>query len=272
MERDFYVYIYFDPRKFGSYSYDLDMSFIYEPFYVGKGTKFRLNSHLNKVKGGSNNIFNKFNSAKIKKIINEDIEPFIFVYRDKLSEKEAFFLESELIKKIGRKDLKKGPLTNFTNGGEGSSGRKLSEETKEKIRQKAIGRKHSEESKKKMSEKRKGDKNSNFGKTGEKSHWFGKKHSEDSIKKMKKKKPEGFGSHLLGKSMLEDTKKKIGESNKGKRAIPINIFDINGMLLKECRTTTEASNFSGLKSSEIKKFIKNGQPSKRGFILKYKEK
>ena len=45
---------------------------------------------------------------------------------------------------------------NMTEGGDGTFGRTLSEETKEKIRQKAIGRKASEETKKKMSELRKG--------------------------------------------------------------------------------------------------------------------
>lgn len=47
---------------------------------------------------------------------------------------------------------------NMTEGGDGTFGRSHSEETKEKIRQKAIGRKASEETKKKMSEKRKGHK------------------------------------------------------------------------------------------------------------------
>lgn len=45
---------------------------------------------------------------------------------------------------------------NLTKGGDGTFGRMHSEETKEKIRQKALGRKASEETKKKMSESRKG--------------------------------------------------------------------------------------------------------------------
>lgn len=44
---------------------------------------------------------------------------------------------------------------NLTEGGDGTFGRLHSEETKEKIRQKAIGRKASEETKKKMSEAQK---------------------------------------------------------------------------------------------------------------------
>ena len=36
-EKKFYTYIYFDPRKVGPFMYG-DLSFDYEPFYVGKGS------------------------------------------------------------------------------------------------------------------------------------------------------------------------------------------------------------------------------------------
>jgi len=270
MKEKFYTYIYLDPRKKGKYSYDINMSFLYEPFYVGKGSGYRMNNHLNKVENESKLVFNNFKCSKIKKILNEGMKPIICIYKDNIKEEEAFFLEKQLINKIGRKDLGNGSLTNFTNGGEGSSGRKHSEETKEKIRQKALGRKHSSKSKIKMSKKRKGVNNPNYGKNGEKNHWFGKSHSEESKKKMRKKKPEGFGSHLLGKPMSEEIKKKIGEANKGKKAKSINIYDENGILLKECRTTTEAYKFSGLNSIKLKELINTGIPSKKGYIFKYK--
>ena len=64
-------------------------------------------------------------------------------------EKEKFY-----IKKFNSMDRSIG--YNLTEGGDGTFGRFLSEETKEKIRQKALGRKASEEAKKKMSESRKG--------------------------------------------------------------------------------------------------------------------
>lgn len=66
-----------------------------------------------------------------------------------LKEKEKFY-----IKKFNSMDRSIG--YNLTEGGDGTFGRLHSEETKEKIRQKALGRKVSEEAKKRMSESRKG--------------------------------------------------------------------------------------------------------------------
>lgn len=68
---------------------------------------------------------------------------------EELKEKERFW-----IKELNSMDRKIG--YNLTEGGDGTFGRMHSEETKEKIRQKAIGRKISEETKKRMSEARKG--------------------------------------------------------------------------------------------------------------------
>lgn len=53
----------------------------------------------------------------------------IVIYRDSLDEKTAFELEKELIAKYGRKDLGTGILRNRSEGGEGYSGYKPSEET-----------------------------------------------------------------------------------------------------------------------------------------------
>lgn len=68
---------------------------------------------------------------------------------DELKEKEKYW-----IKQYNSTDRKIG--YNLTEGGDGTFGRMHSEETKEKIRQKALGRKASEETRKKMSEARKG--------------------------------------------------------------------------------------------------------------------
>lgn len=68
---------------------------------------------------------------------------------DELKEKEKYW-----IKQYNSTDKSIG--YNLTEGGDGTFGRKHSEETKEKIRQKALGRKVSEETKRKMSETRLG--------------------------------------------------------------------------------------------------------------------
>ena len=51
--------------------------------------------------------------------------------RENLSEVEAFETEKAFITAIGRADLGKGPLVNLTDGGEGFSGGRHSEETKQ---------------------------------------------------------------------------------------------------------------------------------------------
>lgn len=68
---------------------------------------------------------------------------------DELKEKEKYWIKwyNSTDRSIGY---------NLTEGGDGTFGRIHSEETKEKIRQKALGRKASEDTKKKMSESRKG--------------------------------------------------------------------------------------------------------------------
>ncbi len=68
------------------------------------------------------------------------------VYRENLTEKEAFDLEIELISKIGRSDLKLGPLTNLTDGGEGQSGAVVKESTRQKLRERMLNFKHTPKS------------------------------------------------------------------------------------------------------------------------------
>lgn len=97
-----------------------------EVFYVGIGdedrpyeTKSR-NEHWH-------NIFKKHNI-----IIN--------ICETNMSWSEACDKEINLIKLIGRKDKGLGTLCNWTDGGDGSKGRVMSNKTKEKIRIKALGR------------------------------------------------------------------------------------------------------------------------------------
>jgi hypothetical protein len=95
-----------------------------EPFYVGKGKKYRA-QHSNNRSLHWNNVVNKHGYDIIFLEIN-------------LTEQEALEKETYWINRIGRKDLGNGPLVNFTNGGEGASG--ISDETRNKKRISMLGK------------------------------------------------------------------------------------------------------------------------------------
>ena len=75
-----------------------------------------------------------------------------------LSDVGACALERRYIRWYGRKDLGTGILRNLTDGGEGSSGLSISEETRRKMSESKRGRKFSEEHRHKMSEAKRGRK------------------------------------------------------------------------------------------------------------------
>jgi group I intron endonuclease len=142
METKFYVYVYIDPSKKGLYSYDgLDFSFLYEPFYIGKGHNNRIITHLQEYRLKRKNLM----SNKLNKIIKLGYDPIVFKLYENLTEQESFDKEIFLIDKIGKRIYNEGPLANLVDGGGGVSG--------------LI---HTKESRKKMSLK--GDKHPNWGK------------------------------------------------------------------------------------------------------------
>jgi len=114
-----YVYVYLDIRKPGKYTYTkLNVSFLFEPFYVGKGIGGRYLSHLGilneSIRKGS------YKDNKILKIYKDTNRTnFITKIMKGLSDIEACELERKFIQAIGRYDLKTGPLTNLTDGGDG---------------------------------------------------------------------------------------------------------------------------------------------------------
>jgi len=252
----YYVYVYLDPRKKGKYYYE-NICFLFEPFYVGKGSRLRYKSHLYeayKEKGSSN----KLKSSKIRKIRESGKTPIIVLAQESLSEKEAFAYEEKLIREIGRIDLKSGSLSNFSYGGEGSSGRIVSKETRLKIKNKAKGRKHSELTKSKMKKNNEGVKNPNFGNKGEKSCWFGKKHSEESKQKMKKNGTGISRKRSKGSNLKEATKNKIGKANS--KAVKLILEDGKEI---DFPKMVEAISFTGLTSKEIRRLASTGERSKR---------
>lgn len=197
----FYNYVYLDPTKPGKYYYnDVDLCFLYEPFYAGKGHKNRSRVHLRNY--NLDNDGNKLKTNKIKKIINETgNEPYIIIFNYCNNEVTTLNNEVQLISYIGRKINKDGPLTNITIGGDGTSGLKHTNEAKKKMSLSHKGFKHSEDTKIEM-------KNRMLGNT----FMSGKKHSEETKKKMSLSQKKVERSPLT-----EETKKKISNSSKGIR-------------------------------------------------------
>jgi hypothetical protein len=191
-----YVYVYLDTRKPGIFIYD-ELKFEYEPFYVGKGYGNRAYEHIDEKR-----IINTHKSGKIKKIKYCGLLPKILFLYENLDDVEAQKIEIEIIKKIGR--YPNGPLTNMTDGGDGSLGLKRSIESinkqKESIRNNKewYDKMKSKEFSNKMSNILKKyysiDENKKLiseNKIGEKNPMYGKKTSEKQKESVRKAHAEG---------------------------------------------------------------------------------
>ena len=187
------------------------------PYYIGKGKGDRA---LNKNRKG---------------IKPPKDESRIIFLKQNLTEEEAFKHEVYMIAVLGRKDLGTGILRNRTDGGEGSSGAIVSEETRRK-KSEAIkgesnpfyGKSHSEETRRILSEVKRGESNPFYGKShseetrrilsevkrGESNPFYGKSHSEETIKLLSEAN-KGKNHPFYGKSHLEETKRKMSEKAKG---------------------------------------------------------
>ena len=143
------------------------------PYYIGKGKEDR--------------IYSKQKNIKPPK----DKSRIIFLKKN-LTEEEAFKHEIYMIDVFGRKDLGTGILHNMTNGGEGGSGRVLSEETRRKLSDANRGKNHpnygkttSLETKAKMSASKKNMSDETRAKysaanAGENHPFYGKTHSPET--------------------------------------------------------------------------------------------
>ena len=130
------------------------------PYYIGKGKDDRIYSTNRRIKPP------------------KDKSRIIYL-KQNLTEEEAFRHEIYMISVLGRKDLGTGILHNMTDGGEGTSGAIISDETRRKIGE--VSKNPSEETRRKMSEAQKGN------------------------------------TKMLGKTHSEETKRKMSASSKGKK-------------------------------------------------------
>jgi hypothetical protein len=141
------------------------------PFYIGKGTRYRITQHLLPYSLKWNTLKNN----KIKSLINKDIKVVATKLFTSSCEESCFEMEQFLINLYGRRDIGTGILTNHTDGGEGQSGRicsdeqrkanglrkkgtKLSDEHKEKIKQSNLVRFSNPLNREKISKSMKGRK------------------------------------------------------------------------------------------------------------------
>lgn len=195
-----YIYFYLDPRKVGPYHYRHKgrcFSFRYEPFYVGISRKeARLKCEYNR---------NRFFTNVKNKILRKGKEPYILQFYVS-SWKKACLFEKYFIALIGRRDLKLGPLTNLTKGGDkGSLGWNPSKETRRRMSESHIGNKPSRKTRRKMSKSKRGEKNGFYGKT----------HSPEAIKKIKAARAKQV-VWSLGKKFTREHRKNIGLASKGR--------------------------------------------------------
>ena len=168
------------------------------PFYVGKG-------HGNRAYDLDRSDFH--NSVR------DEYDCKVVIIKDKLTESQAFRLEKRMIeyyvltlgygipiKGYDNYDHDLPYLTNFTWGGEGTSGIKLSEETKLKMSESHKGKQFSEEHKQNLREANKGK---NKGKmVGEKNPMFGKNayanKTEEEMEEIRRKKSESMKGKMAG--------------------------------------------------------------------------
>lgn len=284
MVKEFYVYVYLDPRKEGKYVYG-EFEFDYEPFYVGKGKDDRKFDHMMPYMLKVNNL----KSNKIKKIIREGFQPIVIEYKNNLTNEEAIQLEIKIITTIGRIDLKTGPLVNFTDGGEGMIGYIISEETKNKMSKAKLGRKLSEETKNKMGEFQR-QRFENMTDEERIAHIEKCKNSWTDERKQKySEKFSGENNPNYGKKLSEESKLKISEklkstscfvTGKHKEIIPVTgndhglnkylyyVFDLEGELLYKEYSLLILSNLMNTSSDIIKKFSKTSNFFKKYFIVR----
>ncbi|NBP01791.1 MAG: hypothetical protein EBU90_16965 [Proteobacteria bacterium] len=160
------------------------------PYYIGKGQGNRawsIHNHISKPKNNSN----------------------IIIMENNLSEIGAFALERRYIKWYGRKNNNTGILRNLTDGGDGTSGWKHSQETINKIKKANTGKKQTQESIERARLKN-----------------IGRKHTPEVIEKIRNAGKNRIISEetrqklmlsKIGTTHSQETKQKLREINLGKK-------------------------------------------------------
>lgn len=241
MDTRFYVYVYLDPRKRGSFKYG-EFEFDYEPFYVGKGNGYRSIGHIWEAHSIANNNIKQsdkpnLNWRKIRKILKIEKEfgtPIVKILQDNLNEDEAYSFEIKVVSCIGRADYKLGPLLNMTDAGEG--GKNPAPEVREQMRQRRIGQKHSQEVKNKISK--------SHGNVSPKEKYVNR-HGQEAYYKILKKKAKAQQKNILQ-------------------------YSIEGQFIKEWEGVSVAANFFKVPINNISCALRGKTKTIAGFMWRYK--
>lgn len=122
IDNNSFIYVYLDPLNPGNHKYD-EYIFDYLPFYVGvsrhNAIHDRKNRHIHYAKMDKDVTNNMYKKNIIKSILSKNVEPIVFIYKDGLSRMDALLMEIDMIKKIGNRYDKSGPLVNISKGGDG---------------------------------------------------------------------------------------------------------------------------------------------------------
>ncbi len=146
---EYYVYALVDPRT-------------NQPFYIGKGKRYKSGNERAEVHLTPAHKANRFKRARIDEIRTDGIEPKIEYIERNMDETSAYELEVSLIDKYGR--IKTGGiLTNIARDRRppGMAGKRHSQETRDEYSRSRKGRTHRESTKQLMSSQRVGSKNAN---------------------------------------------------------------------------------------------------------------
>ena len=241
MRNEYYVYVH--KRK--------DTN---EVFYVGKGCGRRAfwkngrNKHWH-------NVVNK---------CGYDVE----IIKGCLTEEEAFELEKSTISYYGRKNL-----CNYTDGGEGTSGSKCTDQQKQHLREVFTGRVFSPETIKKMSIAATIRNANPEWQANRKAKLIGRKHTEEHKEKIR--------LAGIGRKLDANARKKISDFHKGKKKKPEAVKAMaasksklvlcvnNGIVYESMR---EAARQLGLRSSHISAVANGKAHQTKGYVFKVIEK
>jgi|SRR6202453_2225043 len=163
---------------------------------------------------------------------------------------EACNKEKEFIQLYGRRDLRKGPLINLTDGGEGFANLLITDEAKRKMSIAGKNRKPpSAETRAKLS-----------------------KHAK--ARPITKEMREKMASKLRGRPQPEWQRKILSHAAMGKKVPwsekPILQYGIDGSFIKEFKSSTQASAELGINRENISSCLTGKNKHARGYIFTYK--